>query len=139
MHLLTTSGETSTSLFPLVNSPERLGAPEHWTFVYFILIQLYKLYSQVLSKDTKILKETLECLGISLKPVMFKIDVQLLLKVITEQLFGYATGLVDMIVEHIPSPLKGTGCKAQLTNLVHSTFLSFTWLNYRLRAQTLGP
>ena len=109
------------------------------TFVHFILTPLYKLYSQVLSEDTETLKETLEGLGISLKPAMFKMDVRPLLKVITEQFFGHATGLVDMIVEHIPSPLEGTGSKVQLTNFVRSTFLSFTRLDYRSRTHTPGP
>ena len=81
------------------------------TFVHFILTPLYKLYSQVLSEDTETLKETLEGLGISLKPAMFKMDVRPLLKVVTEQFFGPPTGLVDMIVEHIPSPLEGTASK----------------------------
>ena len=81
------------------------------TFVHFILTPLYKLYSQVLSEETETLKETLGGLGILLKPAMFKMDVRPLLKVITGQFFGPATGLVDMIVEHIPSPLEGTASK----------------------------
>ena len=85
------------------------------TFVHFILTPLYKLYSQVLSEDTETLKGTLESLGILLKPVMFKMDVRPLLKVITEQFFGPPTGLVDMIVEHIPSPLEGTTSKVPVT------------------------
>ena len=84
------------------------------TFVHFILTPLYKLYSQVLSEDTETLKETLGGLGILLKPAMFKMDVRPLLKVITGQFFGPATGLVDMIVEHIPSPLEGTASKVSI-------------------------
>ncbi|KAF8588316.1 Calreticulin-domain-containing protein [Ramaria rubella] len=82
------------------------------SFVYFILEPLYKLYSQVLSEDTDNLKGTLHGLGIVLKPVMYKMDVRPLLKAVLDQFFGKATGLVDMIVEHIPSPVQGSARKA---------------------------
>ena len=72
--------------------------------MHFILTPLYKLYSQVLSEETDNLKATVEGLGIKLKPVMYKMDVRPLLKAILVQFFGPATGLVDLIVEHIPSP-----------------------------------
>lgn len=81
------------------------------TFVHFILEPLYKLYSHVLSEDTDTLKGTLSGLGIQLKPVMYKMDVRPLLKVILDQFFGPATGLVDMIVQHIPSPMQGAANK----------------------------
>lgn len=87
------------------------------SFVHFILTPLYKLYSQVLSEDTENLKETLESLGILLKPAMFKMDVRPLLKVIAGQFFGPATGLADMIAEHIPSPLEGTASKVSIAFL----------------------
>ena len=109
------------------------------TFVHFILTPLYKLYSQVLSEDTETLKETLEGLGISLKPAMFKMDVRPLLKVVTEQFFGPPTGLVDMVVEHIPSPLEGTASKVLPTNSTPSTFLPLTWLDHRSKRHTRGP
>jgi 116 kDa U5 small nuclear ribonucleoprotein component len=81
------------------------------TFVHFVLSPLYKLYSQVLSEDTETLKNTLESLGISLKPVMYKMDVRPLLKAVLDQFFGPCTGLVDMIVENVPSPLIATAKK----------------------------
>ncbi|KAJ8587787.1 Calreticulin-domain-containing protein [Rhizopogon salebrosus TDB-379] len=83
------------------------------TFVHFILDPLYKLYSHVLSEETDDLKSTLASLKISLKPVMYKMDVRPLLKAILDQFFGPASGLVDMIVEHIPSPLEGTASKVE--------------------------
>jgi U5 small nuclear ribonucleoprotein component len=103
------------------------------TFVHFILTPLYKLYSQVLSEDTETLKETLGGLGILLKPAMFKMDVRPLLKVVTEQFFGPPTGLVDMIVEHIPSPLEGTASKVFPATSTPSTYLPLIWLDYRSR------
>ncbi|KAJ7687394.1 Calreticulin family-domain-containing protein [Mycena rosella] len=85
------------------------------TFVHFILEPLYKLYSNVLSEDTDTLKDTLRGLGIHLKPVMFKMDVRPLLKAVLAQFFGPATGLVDVIVEHIPSPIDGAENKIEGT------------------------
>ncbi|KAJ7597298.1 Calreticulin family-domain-containing protein [Mycena floridula] len=82
--------------------------PEHSrSFVHFILEPLYKLYSHVLSEDTDTLKDTLSGLGIELKPVMFKMDVRPLLKVALDQFFGPATGLVDMIVQHVEGTYTG--------------------------------
>jgi U5 small nuclear ribonucleoprotein component len=83
------------------------------SFVHFILEPLYKLYSNVLSEDTDTLKETLNGLNIHLKPVMYKMDVRPLLKAVLDQFFGPATGLVDMIVEKIPSPLEGASTKVR--------------------------
>lgn len=85
------------------------------SFVHFILEPLYKLYSNVLSEDTDTLKETLGSLGIQLKPLMFKMDVRPLLKAVLDQFFGPATGLVDIIVDNIPSPIDGAVDKAMNT------------------------
>ena len=81
------------------------------TFVHFVLEPLYKLYSQVLSEETEELKVTLNTLGIKLKPIMYKMDVRPLLKAVLDQFFGPSVGLVDMIVEHIPSPIEGAATK----------------------------
>lgn len=86
------------------------------SFVHFILEPLYKLYANVLSEDTETLKDTLAGLGISLKPVMYKMDVRPLLKAILDQFFGPATGLVDLIVEKIPSPIEGAVSKVRLSS-----------------------
>ncbi|KAF8633597.1 hypothetical protein AX15_001389 [Amanita polypyramis BW_CC] len=83
------------------------------TFVQFVLEPLYKVYSHVLSEESEELKETLASLNIHLKPVMYKMDVRPLLKVVLDQFFGPATGLIDMIVEHIPSPVEGAANKVE--------------------------
>ncbi|GJE86221.1 116 kDa U5 small nuclear ribonucleoprotein component [Phanerochaete sordida] len=85
------------------------------TFVHFILEPLYKLYSQVLSEETDDLKVTLESLGIHLKPILYKMDVRPLLKVVLDHFFGPARGFVDMVTEHIPSPAVATADKVQRT------------------------
>ncbi|KAI0718917.1 Calreticulin family-domain-containing protein [Cerioporus squamosus] len=87
------------------------------SFVHFILEPLYKLYSQVLSEESDALKETLATLGIQLKPIMYKMDVRPLLKVVLDQFFGPSVGLVDMIAEHIPSPVEVTRSKVERTYL----------------------
>ncbi|KAF8963961.1 P-loop containing nucleoside triphosphate hydrolase protein [Flammula alnicola] len=76
------------------------------TFVHFILTPLYKLYSHVLSEETDDLRRTLDGLGIQLKPVIRP-----------GPIFGKSTGLVDVIVEHIPSPVEGATSKVERTYL----------------------
>jgi len=59
------------------------------------------------------LKRTLEGLGITLKPAQYKMDAKALLKLVCEKFFGTATGFVDMVLEHIPSPLEGAKTKVE--------------------------
>lgn len=54
----------------------------------------------------------MEELGIRLKPIMYKMDVRPLLKAILAQFFGPATGLVDLIVEYVASPVASSSQKA---------------------------
>lgn len=77
------------------------------TFVHFILEPIYKLFSHTISESPEDLKQTLATLGIQLKPSQYKTDAKVLLKVVCEQFFGGAEGLVDMLIEHVPSPLDG--------------------------------
>lgn len=44
-------------------------------------------------------------LNIHLKPAQYKLDPRPLLKIVCQHFFGTATGLVDMMVDHIPSPI----------------------------------
>jgi U5 small nuclear ribonucleoprotein component len=93
------------------------------TFVEFVLAPLYKLYAQALSADVDELKETLAGLGITLKDVLFKMDARPLLKVILDQFFGPSTGLVDMIVEHIPNPLEAAATKVRPASYLYGPFI----------------
>ena len=77
------------------------------TFVNFVLEPIYKLYSHTISESPEDLKELLATLGIYLKPSQYKTDAKDLLKMVCEQFFGGAEGFVDMLVEHVPSPLEG--------------------------------
>ena len=83
-----------------------------------MLEPLYKLYSHVISEDTEQLKETLDSLSIFLKPVMYKMDVRPLLKAVLDQFFGPSTGLVDMIVDHVPNPIEAAETKVSMSVFV---------------------
>jgi 116 kDa U5 small nuclear ribonucleoprotein component len=83
------------------------------TFVNFVLEPIYKLYSHTISESPEDLKDTLATLGISLKPSQYKTDARVLLKLVCEQFFGPADGFVDMIVEHVPSPVEGARKKLE--------------------------
>jgi len=77
------------------------------SFVHFVLEPIYKLYSNTISDSPQDLKNTLAELGISLTPSQLKANAKDLLKLVCEQFFGPATGLVDMVVQHIASPKDG--------------------------------
>ncbi|CZS95250.1 probable ribosomal elongation factor EF-2 [Rhynchosporium graminicola] len=76
------------------------------SFVNFILEPIYKLYSHTISESPEDLKDTLATLGITLKPSQYKTDAHVLLKLVCEKFFGGSNGFVDMVVEHIPSPVE---------------------------------
>ncbi|KAK4550106.1 hypothetical protein LTR36_003073 [Oleoguttula mirabilis] len=77
------------------------------SFVHFVLEPIYKLYSHTISESPDDLKKTLAELGITLKPSQLRANAKDLLKMVCEQFFGPATGLVEMVVQHIPSPKDG--------------------------------
>jgi 116 kDa U5 small nuclear ribonucleoprotein component len=83
------------------------------SFVHFILEPIYKLYSHTISESPEDLKDTLATLGINLKPSQYKTDAKILLKLVCEQFFGPSNGFVDMVVEHIPSPVESAEAKLQ--------------------------
>ena len=84
------------------------------SFVTFVLEPIYKLYSHTISQSPEDLEGTLEQLGIKLKPSQLRSDAKVLLKLVCAQFFGSAGGFVDMVVEHIPSPVEGA--QRQLEN-----------------------
>lgn len=84
-------------------------------FEHFVLDPLYKLYSQVIGEDTDTLKKTLHQLGIHFKPAVYKMDARPLLRLVLSHFFGPATGLVDMIVQHVPNPQEGARSKVEQT------------------------
>ncbi|GAB1212889.1 hypothetical protein ATERTT37_002038 [Aspergillus terreus] len=83
------------------------------SFVKFVLEPIYKLYSHTISESPEDLKETLATVGINLKPSQLKSDAKVLLNLVCEQFFGPATGFVDMINQHVPSPVEGSTKKLE--------------------------
>ncbi len=83
------------------------------SFVNFVLEPIYKLYSHTISESPDDLKETLAKLGIILKPSQYKTDAKVLLKLVCERFFGPSSGFVDMVVEHLPSPVEASDLKLQ--------------------------
>ena len=83
------------------------------SFVNFVLEPIYKLYSHTISESPEDLKDTLAKLGIVLKPSQYKTDAKVLLKLVCEKFFGPSNGFVDMVVEHIPSPVEAAELKLQ--------------------------
>lgn len=77
------------------------------SFVHWILEPVYKLYAHTLSESAEDLKDTLEQLGIRLKPSEYKTDAKELMRLVCQQYFGPSTGFVDMITQHVPSPADG--------------------------------
>lgn len=77
------------------------------SFVKFVLEPIYKLYSHTLSESPGDLKQTLASVGVHLKPSQLKTDAKELLGLVCEQFFGPASGFVDMVVQHVPSPVEG--------------------------------
>lgn len=79
------------------------------SFVQFILEPLYKIYSHVLGEDAPELALTLRELGVRVRREELHLDPKPLLRLVLGRFFGSATGLVDMVVEHVPSPAKVRG------------------------------
>lgn len=85
------------------------------SFVQFVLEPLYKIYSQIIGEPDTAVKGVLDEFGVYLKSSSFGADVKVLLKEACEQVFGTATGLVDMIVAHVPSSKAGSATKVAHT------------------------
>ncbi|KAH9894610.1 P-loop containing nucleoside triphosphate hydrolase protein [Xylariomycetidae sp. FL2044] len=83
------------------------------SFVTFVLEPIYKIFSHTISLSPEDLKPMLESLGIILKPSQYRMDAKVLLKLVCEQFFGPSTGFVDMIVQHVPSPVEAAEHKLQ--------------------------
>jgi U5 small nuclear ribonucleoprotein component len=88
------------------------GAGAQRSFVQFILEPLYKIFSTVLGESTAAVAEALAEFGVALKPAALKADVKPLLKNACTQIFGAATGIVDMLARHVPPAAAAGGAKA---------------------------
>ncbi|KAG9245729.1 116 kda u5 small nuclear ribonucleoprotein-like protein component [Calycina marina] len=83
------------------------------SFVHFVLEPIYKLFSHTISESPEDLADTLAQLNIYLKPSQFKTDAKILLHLVCEKFFGDSSGFVDMVMDHIPSPVEGATMKLE--------------------------
>eukprot|EP00887_Chlorella_sp_A99_P003293 scaffold9.g3293.t1 len=83
------------------------------TFVQFVLEPLYKIFSTVLGEGDAAVSSMLAELGASVRPSSYGMDIKPLLKEAACSIFGKASGLVDMLVRHIPSAKAATANKAR--------------------------
>lgn len=69
--------------------------------------------AQIVGEPDNAVKHVLDEFGVYMKSSSFSADVKVLLKEACTQVFGTATGLVDMLVAHIPSSKAGSTTKVQ--------------------------
>jgi len=84
------------------------------SFVHFLLEPLYKLMSQVIGEQPKELELTLEQLCISLNKKTLSLDAKPLMRAVMSSFFGNHSGLVEMFVRNLPSPLAATRTKVEV-------------------------
>uniref|UniRef100_A0A8C4NMM2 Uncharacterized protein n=1 Tax=Eptatretus burgeri TaxID=7764 RepID=A0A8C4NMM2_EPTBU len=96
-------------------SKKPLASNSQRSFVEFVLEPLYKIFSQVVGDVDVTLPATLEELGVHLTKEEQKINIRPLLRLVCRRFFGDFTGLVDMCVQHVPSPVTGAQAKVQHT------------------------
>lgn len=100
------------SLHALVSCQPYENAPR--SFVLFILEPLYKIYAKVLSEDASQLATSLRAMGLRLRKEELNLNPRPLLKLVLAQFVGSAaTGFVDMVVRHVPSPLETAKTKVE--------------------------
>ena len=99
----------------------------------FILEPLYKIFSQTVGDVDLTLPKTLDELGVHLTKEELKFNIRVLLRIVCQRFFGSFGAFVDMIVQHVPSPLRSaaqkinniyTGPKVK-TNQVIENFVGF--------------
>ena len=94
--------------------PPQGGGPR--TFVQFVLEPLYKLVTQVISAPEEEFKGTLEELGIHMRRSEHKLDPKPMIRLTLSRFFGQSYhGLVQAMVDHLPSPQKGAQVKVEHT------------------------
>lgn len=69
---------------------------------------------QILGEHESSVKKMLDEFGVYLKPSTFGKDVKPFLKDACSRIFGSATGLVDMIIAHVPSSKAGNANKVRI-------------------------
>ncbi|XP_076093889.1 116 kDa U5 small nuclear ribonucleoprotein component-like [Mytilus galloprovincialis] len=83
------------------------------SFVEFILEPLYKIFAQVVGDVDECLPRVCDELGITLTKEERKLNIRPLMRLVWQRFFGDFTGFVDMIVEHIKSPMTNAQTKIE--------------------------
>ncbi|KAL4105936.1 hypothetical protein PRIC1_003991 [Phytophthora ramorum] len=84
------------------------------SFIQFVLEPLYKMYSKVLNGDPKELSSSLRAMGLRLRKEELNLNPRPLLKLVLGKFFGnVTTGFMDMVVNHVPSPLETAKTKLE--------------------------
>ena len=84
-------------------------------FVQFVLDPLYKIYSTVLGARPDVTGTVLRSLGVRLSGEQLRLDVRPLLRAALSSFFGAASGMVDALVQHVPSPIAAARAKVMRT------------------------
>ncbi|GLC44572.1 hypothetical protein PLESTB_001320500 [Pleodorina starrii] len=95
-------------------TPPRTAGPGGSTersFVQFILEPLYKMYSTVIGEHPKTVEAMLAGLGVFLRTATYSLDTKPLLKQVCASVLGNCSGVVDMLVAHVPPSRKATADK----------------------------
>lgn len=74
----------------------------------------------MLGEHDSSVKDMLDTFGVYLQPSAFRKDIKPLLKEACSRIFGSATGLTDMMVQHFPSSKAGSAMKASACSLTLS-------------------
>lgn len=83
------------------------------SFVQFVMEPMYKIFSQVMGEEKAGVDAVIREFGVYLKHATFSMDAKPLLKEVLTRVFGTATGLVDMMVRHLPSARAATEAKVR--------------------------
>lgn len=86
---------------------------------------------QILGEHESSVKKMLDEFGVYLKPSTFGKDVKPFLKDACSQIFGSATGLVDMMVAHVPSSKAGNATKVGLLSNICPASVGLQGLMFR--------
>lgn len=81
--------------------------------VQFILEPLYKIFSCVIGEERGDIEKMLAQFGVKLKAANYKKDIKPLLTDVCTAIFGQASGLTEMLVQHVPSSKEGAKIKVE--------------------------
>jgi U5 small nuclear ribonucleoprotein component len=81
------------------------------SFVQFVLEPLYKIFTLIIGEQEKGLERVIKEFDLRLNRATSKLDVLPLLKEVCSHIFGSTSGLVDMIVDQLPSSKDGVRAK----------------------------